>query len=252
MARSVISGRDFTFVIPLDGPLQVADSVTWTLRDQTGAVKSTAKPSLAAGAKVISIMISAATNTKSSATLTESRFLEVSWASAEGTQIFELPYVLVDWIPLRVQASDVMSILGLDEVELSQTEIDIMSSALFVKDDVGSLVFDVALVAGDLSTNRINQLVAVHAAIELAPSLQLRVADTIKTDTVMFQRYRGLNIENYIADLWLLYGRVRGDLMPDAPITQPVLLAFSAHNRDPMVGAQCHVYPNWLPNFPLH
>jgi hypothetical protein len=257
MTQAIYAGTDFTFGVDLPS-LADEGTVTWTLRDQAavpivGAV-GIAIPN-AAGADTALVPTTALQNTKG-ATPSENRFLALTWLSSGATQTLVVPYILIDWMPLRVQATDVISIVGLNDVEVTPEEIDIPSSALYVKLDVGSDAFDAALIAGDITTNQVNQLVALHAAIELAPSMQLRIADSIKTDTAGFQRYKGLDVDSFVDDLWGHYARVKLDFLPNAVVVQPNLVSFSAHNRDPMIyprrlTGSCLTSPAWLPNFLL-
>ena len=172
--RYVFADEDVSFVVPLNPPAD-PDTVRWTLRDNDGVVIHTNQPvANEDGAETATITIDADDNAK---TLdTESRFLIVNWSYATAAFQSVHPYVLIDFMALRAQPSDVRSLLALNTAELEDAEIDLPQAATLTRSEIGSEIFDAALIAGDLSTDQINRAVACKAAVLLMPSLAARIS----------------------------------------------------------------------------
>ena len=223
--KTVVNQRPYTFAVNLEPPAD-ADSVTWTLRNGQGnpMIGATDVPMQCAdGATSVVIPTTALLNTMAVASVVESRWLDVTWTVAGATYTTTLAYVLAPWMPLRVQPEDVISVLGVNGAELTPDEVDILGAALFVQADVGTSIFNTALTANDITTMRVNQCIALKAATELAPSLPMRVAAAMKSDTSSFQRMK-MEVTKYIDYLWQQYSRYRNDLLgPAYAVTQTVM-----------------------------
>ncbi len=249
MTVYVFDGTAKTFQVPLSPPADMG-SVTWSLRDQTGTLMTgaTAVPiPTPDGAQSVNVTVSAALNTKT--TIAETRFLIVDWTEQDATQEVILPYVLTAWMPIRTQPSDVMSALGVNIAELVASEIDIPSAALLVQDDIGPGIFQAALVSGDTQTIQLNQLIALRCAIELLPSIPLRIAQVQKTDSASFQRFSKFDPEKHFKYMWDAYTRVRDNLTAGLlPTTNPIALIPSTRPASPFLKPQQLYGPYWAPS----
>ncbi len=223
--KAVINQQVYSFAVNLEPPADV-NSITWTLRNGAGAPMQGATDipvECPARATSVVIPISAALNTMAPGSTVESRFLIVSWTVNGATYTKNIPYGLTPWLPIRVQPEEVISMIGLNGAEVTPEDVDVLSAALFVQADVGASIFGSALTAGDITTLRVNQCIALKAATELAPSIPMRVAAAMKSDTSSFQRMK-LEVTKYLDYLWAQYSRYRNDLIgPTQQVVQTVV-----------------------------
>jgi hypothetical protein len=101
-----------------------------------------------------------------------------------------VPYLTPPTLYLEVTTADVRRVLGLDVGELPDEDISLQKAALLVRHEIGSTTFDNARAAQDHTTIWVNNLVTYRAALELAPSLPLRAAQSQSSDTAKFQRFK--------------------------------------------------------------
>ena len=224
-ATYVTTGQPFSFAVNLE-PAADVGSVTWTVRDGAGNPMNGATNIAVEtpdNANSVVIPTTAVVNSMAPGSTAESRFLVVQWTVGGATYSVTVPYILIAWMPIRVQPQDVLAMLGTNVAELTPDDVDIPSAALFVQADISPATFQSALTAGDQTTLRVNQLIALKAGTELAPSIPLRLAAMMKSDTSSFQRMK-LEVTKYIDYLWDNYTRIRNDLLgPQQQVTQTVM-----------------------------
>ena len=226
--RYVFFGSGKTFSVPLSPPAD-ANTITWTVRDNTGAPITAAAGSLKndAGATSVTVAVSELTNTQASGSTTQSenRFLIVSWLSGGGNHLTLVPYTLINFMPITSTPAEVERILGTNAAELVSSEIDIITAAFYVQEDLTQPIFSAALTAGTNDTVRVNQMITLRAAIELGSSLGARLLQMQKSDTASFQRFSGFNVKDYVDGLWVLYAAIRDGLSTANPNPQqPIIM----------------------------
>ncbi|HQT78547.1 MAG TPA: hypothetical protein PLD10_15955 [Rhodopila sp.] len=234
----VFTGQAWSFDVELDPPADVS-SVSWTLRDGTGAPMASytnIAVNNAIEAPSVAISTPGAANTKTASLgLSENRFLCVTWLVNGGSYQKVYPYKLVDFMPLLLDGDQIRSLAGMTEAELPDEEIDIPSAATTVRGDVGATVFDNALLAGDETTPLVNGLIAYRVLIDLAPSYHLRIAQVISAQQNRFQRFAGATKDHLFATFREEYSRLRILLTNQVPPT-PVLFTTTRRGVDAIRG----------------
>lgn len=181
-----------------DGQLVVPASASYVVRDHSGAtIDSGALP---AAATSESVTVSAANNALSNGALIENRFLTVLFVVSGGTYHFQKSYSLHGFIPMTVSPQDTRRELGLDTSELPDADVDLVS-AYFHLEDLHGTSFTDAFTDTDIQCRAANQAVAVQAALNLIPSLQLRAAKAVRSEDSEFHRVSKLDFESLRHDL---------------------------------------------------
>jgi hypothetical protein len=110
---------------------------------------------------------------------------------------------IAPFIPMSAGADDVRQILGLPADELPDAEIEIIPSYFRLLRDYPKI--PQTLLAGTVDTISVNRAIALQAAVDLIPSLQLRVGKKLKGDTQEFERFNTI-------DWGLLKTQIEGEL----------------------------------------
>jgi hypothetical protein len=191
-----------------------------------------------------------AMNTFASGVTSETRYLVVTWTSMGVTQTAQINYRVVPFFPVRIQPADVRTVIGANQEELADSEIDIFAAILYVAEDITPAVFNAAVTAGDITTVRVNQLVALWAALDLAPSVQLRIAASQKNELAEFTRYRGLDTAVWRDDTLEAYNRTRDDLLQNSNSPAPIFVLTPGVSI-PQFLPDCYIWwPMSPPQFP--
>lgn len=231
-------------------PLPDAGNVTWTLRNNAGAVTSTGFVVVDGNSFLASVPISGGLNAKTLPT--ESRFVTFAWHSSATAYELTVPYVLIDFLPLRTTPDNVRAYVGANRAELPDADIDIPSSASLVRVDIGPTIFDAAIVAGDTTTDLLARMVALWSAASFYTSLPLRIVESMSNDQAKFARSKSLDIDKLIQNLRGEYERMRNVLqgIDDAHVTNPTLFTTSKAPidtiRGPLIWSN---FPPWSPFF---
>ena len=200
------AGSDHSVSINLDPPAD-ARSVAWTLRGNAGTVVSTGTIANLATDASASTTILAASNTKTAPT--ETRFVTFAWLYNGQNFTATQSYVLIDFMPLRCQASDVRLELGANLAEVPDEDIDLVSAATLVRQQITPTIFDAALISGDTLTISLNRMIALWAAAVFATSLPLRIVESMGNEQAKFARGKGINFQLVVASLRGEYERLR-------------------------------------------
>lgn len=171
------------------GPTPVDNSVFYTLLDHTGSVVA-GHDNVAIVTTdldtVVEVYIPSSDLQISGGRTFEKRTLEVVFQNSSGYYRKVKNFRLVPRLNLYVGQSDVRGLLGVNETELSDSDISLFTAYLQVKQDVSNL--DTYLVAGDFNEIKANKLVATKAALDVIPSLKLRIAQSQSDGQVSFDR----------------------------------------------------------------
>jgi hypothetical protein len=218
-------------------PAANVNTATWTLRNDAGAVVagfSNVALSNAAGATTALVDIGTLGNQLANGATTTARFLEVSWVAAGGVRYRSVtPYRIAAWVGLSITPSDVRGLVGLNEAELPDADLDLVGAALALRAEIGN-----GFPTGAAVDQR---LVALRSFLDMKASLPLRVASAMSSDNVAFKRLANLKVDEVITRLEADYGAALALVSPtaaalNAPPT-PTVLTKARSTLDPITGA---------------
>ena len=226
--------EDHPLSVVLDPPA-VVNTAVWTLRDDTGAVVGGyANVSLGnvEGATTATILVPAAGNQKPGNVVTAPRYVELRWTAAGGLQRrLQVPYRVIAWVGLSVDAADVRGLAGLNEAELPDSDIDLTAAALALREEIGT--------SFPSGTSQAQRLVCLRAFLDLKASLPLRVAGAMASDNVSFKRLASLDVEAVVAELEGEYDSLLASIAPNVAENSPTPTVFikASSATDAITGA---------------
>ena len=189
-----ITGEDVTVAVPLqrDGEPFLADenSVTWSLRDHTGAIALAGQIPLDATDTSITVLIPAAENTILAGRRFEKRFLIVKGTvEAQDFQI-QVPYRITPWLNHTVTTDAVRAFIGtFAQGELPDGDIDLMSAYYDIADVVGDDVLEVALGSGGQVETTANDAIKAAAVLRVLPGMQARLSKREEDGVMKVERF---------------------------------------------------------------
>jgi hypothetical protein len=230
--RVVTQGEDATFDVQLD-PAADAGTVKWTLRDASGTAIGTlmgVTVNNQAEAQTVTIGVEAVAHASLGA-----RFLAVSWKSAGVPRQQFLSYRVTRWFPITCTPDDVRGVLGLNaDAELPDSDIDLAGAVEMVEVGLPNLLE--LLADPGVKAAQANRAVVLRTALTLAPSLPLRAAESMSSDSVAFKRFSKANLPSIIADIAAEYGSILQTLRGETEVT-PTLFALTTREADPITGS---------------
>ena len=236
---NVEAGQSSTFRFDLrsESGTLVADlnSGQFTLLDAAGVVLIATTPlSNPAGVTSLNVTIPSPHHTIGGAKLFDTRQLIVSWTTAGVTYRERLVYRVVPSATFYVSEQNVRATLGLTEDDLSNGDIDLMTSYVRLVALYGA-AFTTALQAGDLSQINANDTLLYTEALRLIPSLQLRVIASNQDGALRVDRLKTIDFAALRRDIEKKLAEVSESLVAT---TDPgsTLLVLSTPT-DPITGA---------------
>lgn len=234
MPRFVRAGAPASFDVELDPPADAA-SVRWSLLDSTGAiVAGLANQALTNPEEAYAVTIEVEPAGHSKTLTTENRFLSVAWVAGGAARQKLLPYIVIDWMPITVEPTEVRNLWGLNDAELADADIDLVGAAVLLQDELGP-AFLPQLSAGGAAAVRAQRLVALKAALELSPSIMLRAAQAMSSNNVGFRRFSRLRLDAVLAGIRTEYDKLAAAFLGDTP--PPVIFTLTNPTPDPVTGA---------------
>jgi hypothetical protein len=221
---------DDEFVMPDVG------TVNYTVRDNTGnpvvghisvAVVTTTETT------TISVVIPAEVNTN--ALEFENRFMTVEFQVGGQSYQIQKIYRVINWINISAQRHQVREHLGISPQELPENEVDLIEAYYDVKEDLGSTDLDTILTAGSRLTFYANWMIIYKAALKALPSLQLRVLQSEKTDTLQRARLAKIDLDKLGRDTSAVYSNAKA-IVTGVVTENPTLLLVTTE-IDPVTGA---------------
>lgn len=183
------------------------NTVTFTVRDVTGATLLTDTTSPIVGTNLVQIIVPAANNNK---TLDyEQRYVEISYTSDGYPYTDQLAYNLIEWLPISANADDVRRLIGLYREELPDDRIDILTAYYAITEETQLDLVDL-IQAGTYDTILVNRAIALRAAIAVIPSLQLLVLQTEQADNIVAKRFTSVDFDRIEAALIDKYNEALG------------------------------------------
>lgn len=116
------------------------------------------------------------------------RTVVVTYEKSGAVYTIRISYRLVPFLNITVMPRDVRNFLGVNDSELPDDDIDLNRSYFAVREEVGSAVLATALASGELAETRANEAILYWAALDLLPSLQLRIAQQQADGPISFHR----------------------------------------------------------------
>lgn len=194
-----ISGRDtsVTFDILVDGELVVPDqgTVTYTIRNYAGDAVSghENQPVVTDGSTTtVKIVVPAAVCTKTQDYDSFSVELLYEHDSHPYSQVKS--FVIAPWVNFHTTPAEVRALMGSSSIEVPEDDIDLYQAYLDVDDDLGDGVTLLSVLnGGTAKTRSAGQAIALRAALNLVPTLQMRALMILQADTQRAQRFENVD-----------------------------------------------------------
>lgn len=175
---------DFPVSYLVDEDFVIPSTATATVRDQAGAVVHTSTLDTSTTSAVLSIPATEISAGRDFETLfVQVRFIVNGRLHEQSHTIYLTPFV-----PLTATAADVRQILGIPPTELEDGQIRIYPAYFRLAPQIGP-----ALTAGNAQALAANRAVALEAALELIPSLELRIGQKLKSEDQEFSRFSDID-----------------------------------------------------------
>ncbi|RQR63891.1 hypothetical protein DIE18_07095 [Burkholderia sp. Bp9125] len=200
------AGEDLTFEVELmAGGVQAqpdAGSVTYTVRDQSGAVLAGLDhAALDVPGTTAQILLPAHVNGITAGNDTETRFVFLAFKTSGQSRQQQVAYGLHPFIPMSADADAVRGLMGVSVDELPDEAIDLIPAYYSLRADYGT-DFTNALVVGDSRTrSAANRALAARAAIDALPSFQLRLVQSKQVENSNFSRWDWVDLDKLKEDL---------------------------------------------------
>jgi hypothetical protein len=232
------AGEDLTFDIEIivgGVPAQPDDgTVTFSVRDQSGQIiagldhqpltvpGTTASISVPAGANQI-------------AGETESRFVTLSYIAGGQSRQQRAAYSLHPFLPIEASEDTVRGLLGVSADELPDDDIELVPAYYDLLADNGD-AFSNAFTTTGQRRQQANRALALRAALDALPSLQLRVFQARQYENATFSRFATVNFAQLRDDLTAQMKTALNGVNSTTSITYPTLLVIAVPT-DPVTNA---------------
>lgn len=124
----------------------------------------------------------------------ENRYVLITYIVNAQTYEKSFPYQLGGFIPLTATAEGVRSLIGLDQQELPDRDIDLIGAYHDLLDEYGTSVSD-AVVATGTKNRDINRAVTAKAALGIVESIEMRTRIQIRTENTTVVRSERIDFE---------------------------------------------------------
>lgn len=189
--RTYVPGIDISIPVSFaqDGRPHVPDedSATYTLLDASATpVLGHIDQSVVVSVNKATISLPAAVNEIT--TTFSKRTVVISYTVAGNPYEMRVVYRLMPSLNFTITPSDVRSYLGVNEGELRNDDVDLVRAYIAIQEEVGVTSLVDALSSGEIAEIRANEAILYWAALDLIPSLKLRVAQSEKDGPLSFTR----------------------------------------------------------------
>lgn len=198
-----ISGTDLQllFKIKLAGEFAVPDagSLRLTLRDTSATIRPGYDQKLLPDTAIntLKVTIPASENTLVPGSAYETRFARLDFTSQGKAGAVETIYRIIPFIPYTVTPQSVRETLGVSIGELDDDAVDLYKT--YLKLSVNS-AFASSIVSNDLKTIYANDILRIQEALQLAPSLRVRILKGEEKDNSLYTRFN-FDFNELIAEL---------------------------------------------------
>lgn len=202
--RRVAGGSPFSFELMFTTDLP-SGALTYTLLGNNNATRIAASPTVAAGALSYAIVIPASDATIATGLMFENRTLSYSYPTANGVVSGVVRYRVDAFLPFGATTDGVRNKLGALDAELLDEDIDLIYAyLLFVGPRLNLTALTAAQTSGSLVTLQVIDAIEAQAAINLLPSLQVKLAVARSSGTNTFERTNKMDWEALKIALWAI------------------------------------------------
>ncbi len=188
-----------------------------------------------AGALSLLIIVPGTINTVSTP-LFETRTLSWTYPTEHGVENGRKRYRVVRDIVFPVTPEGVRAKLGIEDHELPDERIDLLSAYATLSNGYEAGALDAYATAGDSTTLLIADAIEAMAGLEVVSSLQLAVARKESSGTNSYERFANMDWDSLRAQLYSYIGRLNDILVPLVdPTTLPVIF-LAVERDDPVTG----------------
>lgn len=227
--------------VPLtrDGEPFLADdgSVTWSLRDHTGALMSgMTNVSLPSSDTTLLVEVPAAANEIAPGRQFEKRSISIKGLAEGQPFVAGAQYRITPWLNHSVTTSQIWAFIGTDAGELPEADIDITGAYFSLAEMVGETQLVEALSSGSKLEQRANDAIKGMAVLRVLPGVRQRLLKRAEDGTLKAERF-AIDFNQLAADataLVTLAVREVGGL--DDNVTAPTLFVLATPNFEPFPG----------------
>jgi hypothetical protein len=199
------AGEDLTFDIEIlvGGVPSQPDpgTVTFTVRDQNGvAIPGLNNQPVNVPGTTASISVPAASNMLADGAESESRFVTLAYIASGQSRQLRTSYSLHAFLPIEASCDAVRSLVGVSSDELPDDDIALVLSYFDLVAEEGDTFKD-AFLAKNQTRAAANRALALRAALEAVPSLQLRIFQSRQSENSSFSRFGAVDWERLKLDL---------------------------------------------------
>ena len=171
----------------------------------------------------IDVLVPGASNAIASGLTLENRFIEVLYRYQGNPQQLQYNYSLSQRIPMTVTSDDVRGLLGVTVDELPDSDINLLEAYYTLNIGADILPY---LTGGTAKALTANRIIALNAAILLAPSLPQRLLQSQKSEDSSASRFSNAHGYKLVETLYQEFNASIQDLLSDViTFTTPTLFA---------------------------
>lgn len=218
------AAQDLTFKIDyeVDGEFVVPTSATYVVWSAAGTLLTSGSLPVTTTSAMLTVL--AVHNGLTPPNLFENRFVEVFFQYGGQHHKF-LSYNLRSFVPITATPAAVRAELGVDFSELPDADIDVFA-AYFRLIEANNELFAEAFTVSGVKNLAANKAVVIQAALDVALSLDLRVAGSTRTEDQQFERMAGVDFDRIVRRLRLQLSTLLDQAVGATPAA-PVIFALS-------------------------
>lgn len=230
------AGTKFRHLITFDSGEPTSD-LTYTVKNQAGATVVTDTVAIASGQLSLLVEISELDNAITEPFF-EQRTLEWEYTTATQAVSDSIAYTLHTPINFPVSKDSVRDMLGVSHEELEDRDIDMFGGYMAFREYVGS---DQDLSAyentGDFDSYRITKAIEAAVALQILPSIQVRLPKKYDSGTSAYERWNTIDWEGLRASIDTHLARALELIDPTADVYEALdIFVLSDRPPDPITG----------------
>lgn len=194
------AGKKFSHLVQFNHGQPVGD-FTYTLYNQNGTVVVTNTVPIVLGQLSYVIALTGTNNTMTKPLFEQMR-LEWEYATAIEIIADSLVYQIHAPIGFPVSQDEVRNMLGVNEDELPDSDIDLLGGFLYFRELVGEDVNITAFQnAGTFSTYKVTKAIEAATALMLFPTMQIRLPRKYDSGTSSYERWTSIDWDALRAEI---------------------------------------------------
>lgn len=216
-----------------------AGSVTYTVRDNTGAAISGQTDIEVDDNDIIdqsvTITVPSGSHTITGSRDYEQRTVQLKFTVDGQSYSFLKHYYVTPWLNYRVEPISVLGLIGLKEGEVWADQVDLVRSYYMLKSQLGGAVLDTALASGTAEQFAANEAIRYFAAIDMIRCIELKALRKAGGDSMSYQRFEKIDFASVRGSLELALTDLINGFDTDTADTPVVFLVSNPTN--PITGA---------------